>query len=123
MKNLKEVVGKRIETLELTNEYVAGKLGMSRTGLWQSLEKSSLKPEKLQILFELLNIEPNFIFGWNRENLTSVLNEPIEEYKIKRKNDTKVDTLSEVDFLRSQVKELTEIIKKLSSKIDTSGIS
>lgn len=123
MRNLKEVVSKRIDTLGLTKEFVANKLDMSRVGFWQALENSSLKQEKLSILFELLNIEPNFFFDWNKEIDLNQVNEPVLEYG-RKKSDTKIDTgVSEVDFLRSQVASLTKIIENLSRVIDSKNIN
>jgi hypothetical protein len=122
MKNLKDIVSKRINTLGMTKEFVANKLDMSRVGFWQSLENSTLNQKKLSILFDLLNIEPNYFFDWKKEIDLNQFNEP--EIKYKNKNDIKIDiVVTEVDFLRLQVTKLTAIIENLSKVIDIKNIS
>jgi transcriptional regulator with XRE-family HTH domain len=122
MKELKEIIEQKIRNTGYTYELISKELGMSRTGLYQSLENNSLKLEKFNTLSKILRIEPNDFFNWELKNEQIELNEPLSLYgkfNKKKKIDTKNESeLNEVDFLRNRVVELIGIISELSKKID-----
>jgi transcriptional regulator with XRE-family HTH domain len=123
MKDLKGLIEKRIKEKGFTKDLISSHIGMERTGFYQALKKNNLSLEKLEKVMTILNIEPNYFFEWNNEIDLNQVNEPISEYG-RKKNDIKIDTgVSEVDFLRSQVANLTKIIENLSRVIDSKNIN
>lgn len=119
MQNLKEVVNQRIENSNWTKELISSSLSMSRTGLWQALENNSLKLEKINILFQILDIEPNMFFEW--QSTRSVDNGNLE-----RKNEG-LDTVdvssmenaflrNQIVVLNNQIDDLIKTIKNMSER-------
>jgi hypothetical protein len=105
MKNLKEAIELQIERKGLTKELIYSSIGMTNSGFWHALKKETFSVKKFDKLLNILKIEPNYIFEWE-------LNGENNEQKIKN------EPVSEVDFLRNQVKDLTLIIVELSKKVD-----
>lgn len=123
MKDLKTIIEAKIKEKGISKDLISNYIGMERTSFYLALKKGDIKLKNFAPMLELLNIEPNYFFEWSNENITHHINEPDEKYEYKKKNDTKSDTLSEIEYLRLQNDRLLRIIENFSLQIDTKSIS
>lgn len=108
MRNLKEIVKPRMKAKKLTIEMISSLIGMEKSSYVIAINRNDMKLKNFSELIKVLEIEPNFFFGWGGENSAiSVESEPI-------KTEKEVILESEVKFLRDQIKTMNEIIKELS---------
>lgn len=122
MKNLKSKIEGYLKKRNFTKEVIINEIGMTRQGFDYSLKNETLKVNELDIILKLLAIEPNDFFEYKKNIAYDILSEPEVNYGYLKKSDTKIDTISEVDYLRNQNDKLLRIIENFSIKTDTKNI-
>jgi hypothetical protein len=121
MQKLKDIIDGRIAAKGYTKDLIINAIGMSRAGWYSALEKESFSLKNFKKLSDLLDIEPNKYFDWNEAIDINQVNEQQSTYlKIKNyENKVLKSDTTEVEFLRSQVEQLTAIIAELSKKVES----
>lgn len=123
MKNLKQIIENKIKEKKYTKELIYSNLGMTKAGFDSALKNESLKLKHFSKLADFLTIEPNDFFEWNQTNDLNIVSEPEYFIPYGKKNDTKNDTMTEVQYLRSQNDKLLRILENFSLKTDTKNIN
>lgn len=121
MKDLKDLIEQGIKRKGFTKALIYNEIGKTQSGFEYALKNSTFSLKEFDSIRRLLDIDPNIFFEVNGDIDINQVNEPPATYlKIKNYENKviKSDT-SEVDFLRSQVEQLTAIIAELSKKVES----
>lgn len=121
MKDLKDLIEQGIKRKGFTKALIYNEIGKTQSGFEYALKNSTFSLKEFDSIRRLLDIDPNIFFEVSTEIDQYQVNEPMESYRKVKNSENKMlksDT-TEVEFLRSQVRELTAIIGELSRKVES----
>jgi transcriptional regulator with XRE-family HTH domain len=108
MKNLAELIENKIQEKGWSIQLIASEIGMSRTNVYAAMKINDLKLSSFDKLSDLLNIEPNYFFEWNKKEEKVIE----KDYSYPNENELIAYYRGQIDKLTSTVNNLTELLNK-----------
>lgn len=117
---INEYVSMKIDQSKLTKELIYTSLDMSKGTFYTKLRTGDYSVSEFIRLASILNFDPSEWFRQSNKIDINQVNEPPATYlKIKNyENKVLKSDTTEVEFLRSQVEQLTAIVAELSRKVE-----